>query len=140
MAVEIAMNTPLADALNMAIRPKLVEVGWATDGNDDSPLSEYIILMLINGKTQDEIASELAGDLLSLGPDDPGAKDFARWLFDQIDSLNAQINGGAPSFPQFSQDATTPMDQDMDMNTSGSATEFNAYVPFSSPLACRAIN
>jgi hypothetical protein len=127
MAVEIAMNTPLADALNMAIRPKLVEVGWATDGNDDSPLSEYIILMLINGKTQDEIASELAGDLLSLGPDDPGAKDFARWLFDQIDSLNAQINPN-PSFPQFPQDATTPMDQDMDMNTSGSATEFNAYV------------
>ncbi|KAH8675563.1 hypothetical protein BX600DRAFT_507790 [Xylariales sp. PMI_506] len=111
----VELNSPLADALNTLIGPKLVEVGWATDGADDSPLSEYILLMIINGKTEDEIASELAGDLLSLGPDDPGAKDFARWLFEQIDTLNANINGGAP--PQDGQQsADNAMDQDMDMS------------------------
>ncbi|KAI0175762.1 hypothetical protein GGR52DRAFT_570750 [Hypoxylon sp. FL1284] len=119
MAIEVAMNTPLADALNMAIQPKLVEVGWASGGSDDQALSEYIILMLVNGKTQDQISAELAGDLLSLGPDDPGARDFAKWLFEQIEFLNAQLNGvpaqlggatneAAPSAPQLA-------DQDTDM-------------------------
>ncbi|KAK8050247.1 hypothetical protein PG994_011977 [Apiospora phragmitis] len=117
MSVEVAMNTPLSEALTAAIQPKLVEVGWAS-GGDDASLSEYIILMLVNGRTQDDIASELAGDLLSLGPDDPAAKDFARWLFEQIDILNAQLNGNASSFGQTTQDASAPMDQDMDMGMS----------------------
>lgn len=124
------MNTPLADALNMAIQPKLVEVGWASGGADDSALSEYIILMLVNGKTQDQIAAELAGDLLSLGPDDPGARDFAKWLFDQIESLNSQLNGapaqlgnngvGAP------QNAPSSAEQDADMTMSLDSPELNA--------------
>ncbi|KAI1465718.1 uncharacterized protein F4812DRAFT_437302 [Daldinia caldariorum] len=119
MSIEVAMNTPLADALNQAIQPKLVEVGWASGGADDSALSEYIILMLVNGKTQDQIAAELAGDLLSLGPDDPGARDFAKWLFDQIESLNAQLNG-APAQSEnngtgASQTVPTSADQDADM-------------------------
>ncbi|KAK7924378.1 Nuclear polyadenylated rna-binding protein nab2 [Apiospora marii] len=126
MSVEVAMNTPLSEALTAAIQPKLVEVGWAS-GGDDASLSEYIILMLVNGRTQDDIASELAGDLLSLGPDDPAAKDFARWLFEQIDVLNAQLNGNASAFGQTTQDASAPMDQDMDMgNTTTDAPEFNA--------------
>ena len=61
-------------------------------GADDSALSEYIILMLVNGKTQDQIASELSNDLLNLGPDDSGAIDFSRWLFEQVEVLNTQIN------------------------------------------------
>lgn len=94
MGVEITLNTPLADALNAVIQPKLVEIGWSTGGVDDSALSEYIILMLVNGKTQDQIAAELSGDLLNLGPDDPGAIDFANWLFEQVDELNKSPNGG----------------------------------------------
>lgn len=94
MSVEhiVALETPLAHALNAAIQPKLVEVGWGTGGDDDSALTEYIMLMLVNGKTQEQIAAELSGDLLNLGPDDPGARDFALWLFEQVESLNAQIN------------------------------------------------
>ena len=94
MVSEISLNTPLAEALNAVIQPKLVEVGWSTGGVDDSALSEYIILMLVNGKTQDQIAAELSGDLLNLGPDDPGAIDFSRWLFERVDSLDQQLNGG----------------------------------------------
>lgn len=93
MAVEITLNTPLAERLNAVIQPKLVDVGWSTGGVDDSALSEYIILMLVNGKTQDQIAAELSGDLLNLGPDDPGAIDFSRWLFEQVDLLHRQLNG-----------------------------------------------
>ncbi|KAK8020110.1 hypothetical protein PG990_005248 [Apiospora arundinis] len=126
MSVEVAMNTPLSEALTAAIQPKLVEVGWASSG-DDASLSEYIILMLVNGRTQDDIASELAGDLLSLGPDDPAAKDFARWLFEQINIINAQLNGNASNFGQASQDASASMDQDMDMGMStNDAPELNA--------------
>ncbi|KAI9788163.1 MAG: hypothetical protein M1816_007209 [Peltula sp. TS41687] len=95
MVVEVSLNTPLADALSTVIQPKLVDIGWSTGGVDDSALSEYIILMLVNGKTQDQIATELSGDLLNLGPDDPGAIDFAAWLFRQVDALDKQINGGA---------------------------------------------
>lgn len=95
MAVEINLNTPLSEALSNVVQPKLSEVGWSTGGSDDSALGEYIILMLVNGKTQEQIAAELSNELLNLGPEDSGATDFAKWLFEQVDVLNAQINGGA---------------------------------------------
>jgi nuclear polyadenylated RNA-binding protein NAB2 len=88
---ELALGTPLAEALSLAIQPKLVEIGWSSGGGDDESLAEYIILMLINGKTQDQIAAELSGDLLNLGPDDPGAIDFSRWLFAQVELLSRQF-------------------------------------------------
>ncbi|KAL9021426.1 MAG: hypothetical protein Q9185_001323 [Variospora sp. 1 TL-2023] len=97
MSVEISLNTPLADALSNVVQPKLTEIGWNTGGLDDSALGEYIILMLVNGKTQDQIAAELSNDLLSLGPDDTGATDFAKWLFEQVHILNAQTNGTTAS-------------------------------------------
>lgn len=93
MAVEVTIGTPLADALQSVVQPKLVEVGWSSGGPDDSALSEYILLMLVNGKTQDQIASELSNDLLGLGPEDSGASDFAHWLFEQVEVLHRQLNG-----------------------------------------------
>ncbi|PTB47107.1 uncharacterized protein TrAFT101_012010 [Trichoderma asperellum] len=97
MSLEIGLGTPLAEALNAAIQPKLLEVGWGTGGSDDSALAEYIILMLVNGKTQDQIATELSGDLLNLPPDDPVVHEFSKWLFEQVHILsapNGQPNGG----------------------------------------------
>lgn len=93
MPVEIIVGTPLADALNGAIQGKIAELGWASGGAEDAAMAEYFVLMLANGKTQAEIATEISGDLLGLGPDDPTAPDFARWVFDQIDTLGAQLNG-----------------------------------------------
>ena len=93
MAVEVTLNTPLAEALSNVVQPKLSEVGWSTGGLDDSALGEYIILMLVNGKTQDQIAAELSNDLLNLPPDDTGATDFARWLFEQVEVLDHQLHG-----------------------------------------------
>ena len=92
MAVQVVGNSPLAQALQNVVQPKLVEVGWG--GVDDSTLAEYIILMLVNGKTQDQIASELSNDLLGLGPDDHGAIDFSQWLFEQVNLLNNEMNKG----------------------------------------------
>ncbi|KAF7548378.1 hypothetical protein G7Z17_g7093 [Cylindrodendrum hubeiense] len=125
MPVEVSLNTPLADALTVAIQPKLVEVGWGTGGADDSALAEYIILMLVNGKTQDQIAAELSGDLLGLGPDDPSTRDFSTWLFEQIEVLNTQLNGGNDSMVEAPQDGAMAGDMDTDM-AAGDVSELNA--------------
>jgi hypothetical protein len=96
MSIKVTADSELARALQDVVSPKLAEVGWSSGMQDDT-LTEYIILMLANGKSQDQIASELSNDLLALDPGDPSAVDFARWLFEQVDILNAQINGTAPS-------------------------------------------
>ena len=106
MTTAVAVGTPLAEALGNVIQPKLVEMGWSSDGGDDSALTEYVILMLVNGKTQEQIAGELSNDLLGLGEGDTQALDFSRWLFEQVDTLNNQINGGgaaASNEPGFGQ-------------------------------------
>lgn len=99
MTTAVAVGTPLAEALGQVIQPKLVEMGWSSEGGDDSALTEYVILMLVNGKTQEQIAGELSNDLLGLGEGDTQALDFSRWLFEQVEILNRQVNGGgaAPS-------------------------------------------
>lgn len=119
MSVEVALGTPLAEALNEAIQGKIAELGWAASGTEGSAMSEYFLLMLANGKTESEIAAEIAGDLLSLGPDDQTAPAFASWLFQQIATLSAQL-GSQQQQPQPS-DATDgakdePMDGSQDAN------------------------
>lgn len=99
MAVEVILNTPLAEALSEVVQPKLSEIGWNTGGLDDSALGEYIILMLVNGKTQEQIAAELSNDLLNLEPENSGAIDFSRWLFEQVEHLSTQLNGVSASQP-----------------------------------------
>ncbi|OAA63961.1 nuclear polyadenylated RNA-binding protein Nab2 [Cordyceps fumosorosea ARSEF 2679] len=96
MPVEVTFDTPLAAAINTAIQPKLQEVGWASE-SDASSLAELIVLMLANGKSEEEIATEMAVDLLHLEPGDATAREFSRWLFQQIDELNALMNAPAPS-------------------------------------------
>ncbi|KAI7972374.1 hypothetical protein EIK77_008837 [Talaromyces pinophilus] len=95
MPATVAPETPLAEALANVVQPKLVEMGWSSDSGEDSALTEYVILMLINGKTQEQIAEELSNDLLNLGEGDTQAIDFSRWLFEQVEVLNNKINGVA---------------------------------------------
>ncbi len=96
----MTLKTPLAEALSEVVQPKLSEIGWNTGGVDDSALGEYIILMLVNGKTQEQIAAELSNDLLNLEPDNSGATDFSRWLFEQVEILSNQLKGTSSSNPQ----------------------------------------
>jgi hypothetical protein len=127
MTVEVALNTPLADALNAAIQPKLVEAGWGNGDGNEASLAELIILMLANGNQEEQIAAELAGDLLGLSPEDSSARDFARWLFEQIDTINGQLNGTSQADKDHA-DASYSGDMDTDMG-SNDASGLNAYVP-----------
>ena len=111
MAVEVALDTPLAGALGDAVQNKLMEIGWASGGIDDSALGEYIILMLVNGKTQEQIAAELSADLLSLPPEDTGPTEFASWLFDHAQILSSKMNGVPHPEPQPSQALPSYEDQ-----------------------------
>lgn len=124
-------NESITAALNDAIQPKLAEIGWSTGSADDSALAEYIILMLANGKTQDQIAAELSGDLLNLGPDDPGAKEFASWLFEQVAHLTQQQNGGAVhqnGMPAQGQAGQAEGGNDEVMGDASEAGDANVYV------------
>lgn len=93
MAVAVTLNTPLAEALNNVVQPKLAEVGWSTGGQDDSALAEYVVLMLVNGKTREQVSAELSNDLLALEPGDTQVEEFSSWLFDQVVVLNNHLNG-----------------------------------------------
>ncbi|KAM0720835.1 hypothetical protein Q7P37_003120 [Cladosporium fusiforme] len=86
-------EAPLAQAIQGAVQPKLIENGWVAE-DADTELSEYITLMVINGKTQQQVVSEVGTELLGVGEDDPAVAELARWLFQQVPILNAQINGG----------------------------------------------
>ena len=119
----MSLNTPLAEALSNVVQPKLAEVGWST-GHDDSALGEYIILMLVNGKTQEQIAAELSNDLLNLPPEDTGATDFAKWLFEQVDILNSQLYG-VPQ-PQAQQNQAIPSFQDERRTSRGQLNDGDA--------------
>ena len=99
MAVSIQADTPVATQLSGLVQPKLAELGWGTGGPDDSALAEYIILMLVNGKTREQIASELSNDLLGLGPEDQNATDFAIWLFQQVELLTNPSSAATQDAP-----------------------------------------
>lgn len=130
MSVEVVLDTPLAHALNNVIQPKLVDVGWSTGGTEND-LAEYIILMLVNGKTQEQIAAELSGDLLNLEADNPDARNFSRWLFEQVDSLNSQLSGGngvlSATDSNMAQAEPTNGEQDADMGDASEVGQANVY-------------
>lgn len=133
MSVEVALGTPLAEALNVAIQGKIAELGWANPGTEGAAMSEYFVLMLANGKTESDIAGEIAGDLLGLGPDDQTAPAFAKWLFEQIGVLRAQLGtGAAPSSEAADGQKDEPMDGSADTNMDSApdapAAGLNAYV------------
>ncbi|KAK6519378.1 hypothetical protein TWF281_003212 [Arthrobotrys megalospora] len=97
MTVQLQSGTPLAEQLSASVQQKIVEIGWSSDGEDASPLSEYIVLMLVNGKTESQITSELSGDLLGLGPEDESVKVFTSWMFSELARLSRELgveNGG----------------------------------------------
>lgn len=122
MSVEVALNTPLAEALSNTVQQKVSEIGWSTGGLDDSALGEYIILMLVNGKTEEQIAAELSQDLLNLASDDTGAADFARWLFQQVETLNGQLNGISGSqILQHPQEHAAPLPEDHGTSIKGAS-------------------
>ena len=80
--------------LSNKLQPKLVEMGWIFRSEDDSILVNFIVEMLINGDTRDQIASKLSNDILGLDPEDTGAQEFATWLFQEVE-LNCLTKSNA---------------------------------------------
>ncbi|KAF2670925.1 hypothetical protein BT63DRAFT_423193 [Microthyrium microscopicum] len=108
--IPIIADSQLAEALKNVVGSKVKDMGW----NADDTLTEYIILMLQSGKLESDLAHELAEDLLDLEAGDSSAVDFSKWLFEQINILNQQINAPPPSAPTgpANQDQDVSMDQD----------------------------
>lgn len=134
----ISLDTPVAEALSTSVHSRIVQEGWTQE--DDTALAEYIVLMLANGKTQEQVASELAGELLQ---DAQGTEEFSRWLFDQVQQLSgggASANDqseaiNAPAVAPSAQDqpieSTIPAAYETDMTE---APPDNAYVPSTNSL------
>lgn len=115
MSAELGAGTPLAARLQDLVQSKLVELELGTE--DDSALAEYIVLMVANGKTQDQISSELATDFLAES-DGAVVTGFAQWLSSQVTSLTGgqvEQNGLAPQQSQdVAAESTNMEDASMD--------------------------
>jgi len=118
---DFVAESPLALQLQQVVQPKLAEFGWTT-GGDDTTLFDYILLMLANDKDETQVAQELSSDLLDLGPENTETQQFAQWLFQQIEVLKQQANGGgaqiaAPSEEQMNsalEDGSAAQDTEME--------------------------
>ncbi|KAI6958471.1 hypothetical protein KC321_g13980, partial [Hortaea werneckii] len=84
--MQIEANSALAQTIQSAAQAKLMEAGWAAEENDTT-LSEYVTMMLVNGQDFQRVQAELGGELLGVGEDDPAVADFTRWLFEQAQAL-----------------------------------------------------
>jgi hypothetical protein len=121
-------ESPLALQLQQVVQPKLAEFGWTT-GGDDTTLFDYILLMLANDKDETQVAQELSSDLLDLGPENTETQQFAQWLFQQIEVLKQQINGGGAQTAVANDDQmNSALDdgsagQDMDMDGTGDSAQ-----------------
>ena len=125
----VTLDTPLAEALNTAVHSRIVEEGWTQE--DDTALAEYIVLMLANGKTQEQVASELAGELLQ---DAQGTEEFSRWLFEQVTTMaNGGTASAAPAAEMQDQSSSEAMDAESSVPAAyeadmGDNAPDNAYV------------
>ncbi|KAI7547692.1 hypothetical protein KC331_g4863, partial [Hortaea werneckii] len=86
--MQIEASSALAQTIQSAAQAKLMEAGWAAEENDTT-LSEYVTMMLVNGQDFQRVQAELGGELLGVGEDDPAVADFTRWLFEQAQALTA---------------------------------------------------
>ncbi|KAK3643850.1 oxygen-dependent protoporphyrinogen oxidase [Elasticomyces elasticus] len=85
-------GSPLATAIQSAAQAKLIENGWAPE-ESDTTLSEYVTMMLVNGKDEQGVRSELGGELLGVGEEDEMVAAFVGWLFGEAQRLSAAGSG-----------------------------------------------
>ncbi|KAF2160610.1 hypothetical protein M409DRAFT_70350 [Zasmidium cellare ATCC 36951] len=125
-APQVDAGSDLQAKIQAAVQPKLVENGWVDEEND-STLSEYVTMMIVNGKDAKGVQAELGGDLLGVGEDDPGVGAFAQWLFDTVRQLSApqqqQQSGAQPQKQQQQQTQPIPTVQDAQMEDTTAAAD-----------------
>jgi len=118
----IAEESPLAEQLKNAVQAKAIEYSWTQD-EDDTSLAEYIVLMVANGKNQEQIAAELSGELLQ---DAEGTEEFAQWLTNYVAKLTgAAGNDETAQVSSAQEDVPIPAAYDNDL---GESAPDNAYV------------
>ncbi|KAF9297991.1 hypothetical protein BGZ74_009583 [Mortierella antarctica] len=108
----IQLGTPQEKELSALILAKLIDFGWP----DNDTLANFIVVMVANEKTKEEITSEL-NDIL------PGqASEFSEWLFDHLtaattssEAQQAQVLPQQPS-PQIQQ--AEDLEEAMDTSSS----------------------
>lgn len=143
----VEAGSGLAAQIQSAVQPKLMENGWVVEENDTT-LSEYVTMMVVNGKDLQGVMSELGGDLLGVGEDDAAVGEFARWLFEYARSLAAPQQQQQEQAPQAQvqdgqaaqQQTAAQPGQDAQMEDSANAGEVpyvNTLTPSRSPSQSR---
>ena len=69
-----------SEALKTALQKRLAEAGGPLEGFDQSLLLKYVMRMMTNEEASDDIAGELAEDMLNRPDDDPLAAGMSSWL------------------------------------------------------------
>ncbi|KAF2859478.1 hypothetical protein K470DRAFT_219136 [Piedraia hortae CBS 480.64] len=92
-AVALESDSPQAEQIQQAAQARLIEIGWVSD-ESDTTLSEYVTMMLVNGKEAREVQTELGGELLGVGEDDETVASFTAWIFEQARAL---VDGAKPT-------------------------------------------
>ncbi|EME42555.1 hypothetical protein DOTSEDRAFT_73414 [Dothistroma septosporum NZE10] len=119
-AASVDAGSDLQNAIQAAVQPKLMENGWVAEENDTT-LSEYVTMMIVNGKDVAGVKSELGGDLLGVGEDDAAVGQFAEWLFNTVQALSApqqqEQMSEAPQQDQQLQQISSTQDAQMEDST-----------------------
>jgi hypothetical protein len=69
-----------SEALKTVLQKRLAEAGGPLEGLDQSLLLKYAMRMMTNEEASDDIAGELAEDMLNRPDDDPLAAGISSWL------------------------------------------------------------
>lgn len=122
MSVFSDSNSPEAEKLKSLVQQRALQIGW-TEDSDDTSLSEYIILLIGNDKSQAEIANELSTELI---PGADGIEEFTAWLMKTARSLDgSNVEEEVPQIQQGEDEAQIPAAYDTDL---GENAPDNAYV------------
>ncbi|ORY75042.1 hypothetical protein BCR35DRAFT_306468 [Leucosporidium creatinivorum] len=92
---DIVPSSPQGQALQNAIQDKLVSLGWTTEATEDDPpvMAEYILVMLGNRKTAEQINDELSSVTTDYDPS------FVTWLFQELERHYPSTNPSTTTAP-----------------------------------------
>ncbi|KAK4055339.1 mRNA-binding protein nab2 [Microbotryomycetes sp. JL201] len=109
---DVVPGTPQAQKLQDAIQKQLAFLGWSTE--DDSVMAEYVLVMIGNRKTPEQISTELS-DLIGGDFD----SSFVSWLFDEVDKHYPKAQPTAPAQQDQAQARSPPNDARQQSNGGG---------------------
>ncbi|KAM0793317.1 hypothetical protein ACM66B_000775 [Microbotryomycetes sp. NB124-2] len=116
---DVVPGTPQAQKLQDAIQKQLAFLGWSTE--DDSVMAEYVLVMVGNRKTPEQISTELS-DLIGGDFD----SSFVQWLFDEVDKHYPKAQP-APSAQQDQHSQADSPTQDSRRQSNGGGNNRNLF-------------